>query len=134
MEHVAILREVDALLSMIRDPSARSNASERSVQQIGRLRELLNAHQTREEQLLLPILQKHADSEVSASVSNEHRRLRNSLEQLSNDISSAEASKGLSQRGEEFASSVKDHFSREENVLFWYVTLHLSRSEENPAT
>lgn len=134
MDHAAILREVNGLLTMIRDPSARSNAFERSVQQIERLKALLYAHQTKEEQLLLPVLQNYADSEVSAAVSNEHQRLRNSLEQLANAIASSETLRGLCHRGEEFALLVKDHFSREENVLFWYVALHLSRSDENTAT
>ncbi len=132
-EHDNILQQSRLLLGV------RGNARVvRSIasMHLARLERLVTRHQREEERILLPIVDKYLDSHASKSIHHEHmellktmRRVRERLTQVgvSNQRESLEAFFKSTVR---FDSVVRQHFSHEENVIFWFAAICISQSDQ----
>lgn len=116
-DHETIVRQVGLLL-----PSASLVNSEISNALLRRLELLLREHFTKEENHLYPLLGQYLDSSVCEALTLEHENILSTATQLVESIDDG-------QTGVEVASQLNQllraHFSKEENVLFWYLDLHL---------
>lgn len=140
-EHKSVLKQSGLLLTTLNDTdSKRSEPDTRRMSRtLNRLSKLLDVHQAKEEQLLLPIIQDHLDPSVSDSMANEHQQLFDALDRLWILVDAVKTRKGKAAIKEakravaQFDSLMRGHFSREENILFWFASLLLSDSGEmNP--
>ncbi len=97
----------------------------RLLAHLNRLEELFIQHRTKEERVLFPLLQRYLGACVCEEIGLEHDGISDLMRKVSNQVSHAEKSSipklNLLLRG---------HFSREENVLFWYLNLHLSNKRQ----
>lgn len=84
-----------------------------------RLRKLVAEHQREEERVLIPIVDKYIDTKASETMRREHTEIWKALQKLSTFQSVAE-----------FEVMAREQFSREENVIYWFASLCLSRSDQ----
>lgn len=132
-EHKSALEESNLLVATLWNIDLkRSQQNVRKlVRVLDRLDKLLIAHQTKEERLLLPIIQGQLDQSVIDSMTSEHQQLSDSLRKLAAFTDTLNASRGKSSiqvamdSAVEFNSLIQAHFSREENVLFWFASILL---------
>ena len=101
---------------------------------LARLERLVTEHQKEEERILLPIVEKYLDSHASKSIHREHmemvktlRRVKERLTQVgvSDQRKSLEA---FFKSAAVFDSVAREHFSHEENVIFWFAAICISQS------
>ena len=136
-DHEAVLQEC-ALLVMITkemDPNADEKLEKKAISCVHRLGSLLTNHQSREEEILIPILKERFDSEVSASVGKEHSQIMELLQRLEEKVApphtlNSHTDKSMPNLVTQFDSFVRSHFAREENVLFWFASLYIPPSDQ----
>ena len=85
-EHELVLRESASLVRIAND-ICRNNAVNqklvrKAISRIQQLRSLLADHESREDRILIPIIQERLDSEASASVMREHVQISEMLQRL----------------------------------------------------
>lgn len=118
-DHDVMRRKMGLLEEASRRVGVRGNP--RLLGYLNRLEELFIQHRTKEERVLFPLLQRYLGACVCEGIGLEHDRISDLMRKVSNQVSHGEKSSipqlNLLLRG---------HFSREENVLFWYLNLHLS--------
>ncbi len=140
-DHEHVLEECENLAEETRRISRRGTIdtlfAERAIPSIERLSIFMKAHHSKEEELLLPIIQEHLDSEVGRYLREEHGRISKELLKL---LASATGLRTGSKTNSletlatsiiEFNSQARVHFLREENVLYWYASLFLPRNGLN---
>ena len=139
-EHESILRECGEMIAAVKNDPANSNGkvSPSSAVKVRALSNLLVDHQSREEQILIPILDEMLGAEAIASIRVEHEQiigLLGTLEEYTppHKTSNGPRSDALIDLAVEVESLLHEHFSREENVLFWYASLQTS-SDRNSRT
>ena len=76
-------------------------------------------HQREEERVLIPIVDRYIDTKASETMRREHTEIWKAIQKLSTFQSVAE-----------FEVMARDQFSREENVIYWFASLCLSRSDQ----
>jgi DUF438 domain-containing protein len=109
-DHDAIRREAELFQAATKRPKAESKSN--------RLEELFTNHYMKEENALFPLLSRYLDSSTSKTVGREHEEISNLLRKVAHQISHNE--KNSVPRLNQL---LRTHFSREENVLFWYLSL-----------
>ncbi len=122
-DHDVMRRKMCLLEEASRHVGVRGNP--RLLAHLNRLEELFIQHRTKEERVLFPLLQRYLGACVCEEIGLEHDGISDLMRKVSNQVSHAEKSSipklNLLLRG---------HFSREENVLFWYLNLHLSNKRQ----
>lgn len=137
-EHELVLRESASLVRIAND-IGRNNAVNqklvrKAISRIQQLRSLLADHESREDRILIPIIQERLDSEASASVMREHVQISEMLQRLEEILLQPDTGmnnqthKNILDLVARFDSFIRGHFSREENVLFWFASLYIPRS------
>lgn len=118
-DHDAMRRKMVLLEEASRHVGVRGNP--KLLGHLNRLEELFIQHRSKEERVLFPLLQRSLGACVCEGIGLEHDGISDLMRKVSNQVSHGEKSSipqlNLMLRG---------HFSREENVLFWYLNLHLS--------
>ena len=118
-DHDVMRRKMGLLEEASRHVGVRGNP--RLLGHLNRLEELFIQHRTKEERVLFPLLQRYLGACVCEGIGLEHDRISDLIRKVSTQVSHGDKSSipqlNLLLRG---------HFSREENVLFWYLNLHLS--------
>lgn len=109
---------MDLLTNASKHVGFRSNP--KLLEHVNRLEELFIQHRTIEERVLFPLLQRYLDACVSEGIRLEHEEIRDLMRQVFDQISHGEKSAIL-----KLNLLLHGHFSREENVLFWYLNLNL---------
>lgn len=131
-EHESILGRFSQIAEMIRNFSSMEkdrNLSARVALQIQTLRTVLVDHVSREEQILIPILGRVLEPEAMVSTRLDHKRIVELLDILERIVSTERAGSNPRLNGlvAEFDLFLREHFSREENVLFWFASLQISK-------
>jgi len=113
-EHKEIVRQSD-LLNVVEDNSKLNICI--------RLQQLFAQHCAKEQRLLYPLLRRYLDSNVCKLLTQEHKEISNAIRKATEQIrdDNKVACGGLSQLDQ----LLRPHFSKEENVLFWYLDLQL---------
>ena len=97
-----------------------------------RVGKLIVDHQNEEEQLLIPIVGDHLDSIAGDLIRREHQEILEALQRLNEKLTHVHRHAQNDSRDEafklasDFESLVREHFSHEENVVYWFVSLYLS--------
>jgi hemerythrin-like domain-containing protein len=132
-EHESILRECKVMVAALKNDSANSEGevTPSSAVKVRALSKLLVDHQSREEQILTPIIAKMLGAEAIASTRVEHKQIIGLLKTLEEDAPPHRTANGprsdaLIDLAVEAESLLHEHFSREENVLFWFASLQTS--------
>jgi iron-sulfur cluster repair protein YtfE (RIC family) len=118
-DHDAIRREAELLQRATKQPKAESKS--KLLRHCERLEELFTNHYLKEEHVLFPLLSKYLDSSTSNAVGHEHKEISKLLREVTRQISRNE--KNSVPRLNQLLLT---HFSKEENVLFWYLSLQHS--------
>jgi len=135
-EHESILRKGALIAANVKDIDAKikKDPLRKAASSIRQLRNMLLEHESKEERILAPIILERLDSEASAAMKNEHVQICDLLQKLEETVLQSDVKKNLRNRRNiidlvgEVDSSIRAHFSREENVLFWLASLHMSNS------
>lgn len=94
-----------------------------------RLTTLVDEHQREEERVLAPIVDEYLDSSASKTMYREHKEMLQRLRQLDQKISKVNTSEELGrpflESATRFEAMVREQFSREENVIYWFASLCL---------
>jgi hemerythrin-like domain-containing protein len=102
------------------------------IHQLTRLTELVAQHQREEERLIAPIVDKYLDSNVSETLRREHGRTWEALQRLNAKLLEVNGSNDSQyvflDSSAEFEAMLREEFSREENVIYWFASLCLSQS------
>jgi iron-sulfur cluster repair protein YtfE (RIC family) len=89
-----------------------------------RLQRLFAQHCAKEQQLLYPLLSRYLSSNVSKLLTQEHKEISNTMRKIAEHI----PTDGKATHWETMSQLdqlLRTHFSKEENVLFWYLDLQL---------
>jgi iron-sulfur cluster repair protein YtfE (RIC family) len=119
-EHRRIAHEVTLLRETIEQFSLEHNSKALSVS--NKLERLFTKHRAKEERIMYPLLRKCLGSNVCTTLSFEHERIHELMRKAIKQISGYE--KFLKGSISDLDGLLCGHFSREENVLFWYLDLH----------
>jgi hemerythrin-like domain-containing protein len=137
-EHKLVLRECASLARIAneigRNKAVNQKLVRKAISCIQQLRSLLTDHESREDRILIPIIQERLDSEASASVMREHVQISEMLQRLEEILLQPDI--GMNNQSHNhildpvarFDSFIRVHFSREENVLFWFASLYIPTS------
>jgi len=126
-EHDCILKQSSALIAALVPGKNRSTSQENFTHEFAKLGRLLTAHVRNEERILLPIIAEYFDIEAVDAIRREHAEVLATLEKLSNQISRSQSVRGLVETATDFDSMVRAHFSREDNVIYWFAKVSLSK-------
>ena len=130
-EHETILKRSRTLLERMKRTGNKELSKTMAVRDLTYFKNLVNEHQMKEEQILIPIVDKYLDTKASESIRHEHKELSEVLRQLSGNLSrincSNEARRAFVKSVTEFNLIAREYFSREENVIYWYARLCLSQ-------
>jgi iron-sulfur cluster repair protein YtfE (RIC family) len=131
-EHESILARFTLIVEMMRNFSSVEkdhDSRARVAMQMQSLRTVLIDHASREEQILIPILSKVLEPGATASIETDHKRIVELLDSLLTTVSIERADSNLGLNGlvAELDSFLREHFSREENVLFWFASIQISK-------
>jgi len=124
-DHDAIREEVDLLRTATEQVGLETNRN--LLSQFNHLERAFRQHCIKEEHVLFPLLHRYLDAHVCEEVGLEHEEIRRLIRRAANQISHNENS-SIPQLN----LLLRKHFSKEENVLFWYLSLRLA-SEETAA-
>jgi len=137
-QHESILQQLQFFLRSAENVSETGGEKDQkfnalTIRQFTRLKKLLDKHHTEEERVLTPIVAKYLDSKAGESIRRDHSELWKSLQQL-NRILQGDDHDGSQHRffhiTREFKNKVREQFSREENVIYWFVSLSLPQLEQ----
>ena len=130
-EHESILQQSRTLLSARgKTRMVRSMAS----MQLARLERLVTQHQKEEERILIPIVDRYLDSHASKSIHREHLEMVKTLRQVRarlTQVGVSDQPKSLEaffKSAAVFDSVAREHFLHEENVIFWFATICITKS------
>ena len=135
-EHDGILKQSGALIEALSQRAGNGNGhtSRKNVgRQNSKLEKLLTTHVRNEERVLLPIMSEHFDTEAADVIRREHAEILWNLRTLSSRISrpkpvrSQKSNDAMVVAATDFDSMIRSHFSREENVTYWFANLCLSK-------
>jgi hemerythrin-like domain-containing protein len=141
-EHESILKQNRTLLKSLRGDIRTSHekggvSKNLTHPKLARLMKLVTEHQREEERVLIPFVDKYLDSNASESIRCQHTEMSKALRQLNakltraNSSNQEESRRALLKFASEFDSLARKHFSREENVIYWFVSLCLSQPDQN---
>lgn len=91
-----------------------------------RLQQLFAQHCAKEQHLLYPLLSRYLDSNVCKLLTQEHKEINNAMRKATEQIRGD--SKVAYEGSSRLDQLLRSHFSKEENVLFWYLDLQLLNS------
>jgi hemerythrin-like domain-containing protein len=138
-EHKKILRESQSLLTIAGQIARKTQNTAGSAKQAARnvavLERLVVNHLRNEERVLLPIISEYFDSDASKIIHSEHMEISGALKDLSSKLAGIDDSrvanpvKGFAKSITNFDSIARSHFSREENVIYWFAGLCLSQPD-----
>jgi iron-sulfur cluster repair protein YtfE (RIC family) len=138
-EHKTILRESRSLLAIVgqitRKAGNRARSAKQAARNIAILEKLVVNHLRNEERILLPVMSKYFDSDASKIIHHEHREISGALKEMRNKMTEIDCSraanpvKDLVKSITDFDSMARSHFSREENVIYWFASLCLSQPD-----
>ena len=135
-EHGVIRRHSHALVEASRQALGnddRAGSGESVAHQFAKLQRLLTNHVRNEQRILLPIMAEYFDTEAADEISSEHAELLAALKRLRDRIpapkhvQSQRPLEGFVKSAGAFDSMVRAHFSHEENVIYWFANLCLSK-------
>lgn len=143
-EHETVLKETGYLSAVMKQISQERNVTRRlrseATSTLKRLKRLLSTHQAREEQILLPIIATCLDSEACENIHSEHLQVSKVFRRMSTSLATLKRRSwngpldSVSKSIADFDALTRAHFSREENVLFWFVSICPSESDlQTPA-
>jgi len=137
-EHDQILRQIRSgieALEAVRGNDRWSSSAGRISRRFATLEKLIMAHLRNEERILLPIISEHFDDEAVDYIKKEHSGILTTLRGLNNHVSRIDGvqrrripTQTLTQRANDFASILRVQFSREENVIYWFANICISKS------
>ena len=137
-QHESILQQTRVFLrNMKRTDRTRSEKGHApknlKIHYFTRLTKLVAEHQREEERVLIPIVDKYLDSSASETMRREHTEILEALQKLNRHLPQAngsdESQRKFSSSATEFEVMVREQFSREENVIYWFASLSLSQSD-----
>jgi hemerythrin-like domain-containing protein len=119
-DHMEILRKLDLLKATPKLVEDNSKASIICMH----LQQLFAQHRAKEQRFLYPLLNRYLDSNVCKLLTQEHEALSNAMRKAAEQI----RGDGKLRHWESMAQldqMLRSHFSKEENVLFWYLDVQL---------
>jgi len=117
-DHKAIVRQLDLLKATPKLVEGNSKPT------IIRLQHLFAQHCAKEQRLLYPLLSRYLNSDVCKLLTQEHEEITNTMRKAAEHIRvdcKATHWESMSQLDQ----LLRSHFSKEENVLFWYLDVQL---------
>ena len=130
-EHESILQQSRTLLSAKgKTRMVRRMAST----QLARLERLVTQHQKEEERILIPIVDRYLDSHASKSIHREHLEMVKTLRLVRERLTQVEVSdqpkslEAFFKSAVTFDSVAREHFLHEENVIYWFAAICITRS------
>lgn len=134
-DHEAILKKTNLLRAVIEPTDGVNDGDSKASVTCNRLEHLFGQHYAREERLLYPLLGTFFGQDVCETLSLEHNEIRNLVQRVAglidNHANRAEASQEATESISKLIQRMRAHFSKEENVLFWYLNLQLSGRARN---
>jgi len=125
-DHKEIVRQLDLLKAT---PKLVEGNSKPTIICI-RLQQLFAQHCAKERRLLYPPLSCYLDSNVCKLLTQEHEEISNIMRKIAEDIrvdDKATHWESMSQLDQ----LLRSHFSKEENVLFWYLDVQLVKTRSS---
>jgi len=128
-QHELVLAEIRGLMVGLGKSRGNSAFAVKVNSSFSEIESLLRDHQVEEEVVLLPIVNKYLGQDVSRAVRDEHDQIAQGLKEIRKLVSRVgktamkEPLLKLQAALVEFEALAREHFSREENVLFWYTSL-----------
>ncbi|MGA2791546.1 MAG: hemerythrin domain-containing protein [Candidatus Bathyarchaeia archaeon] len=120
-DHKEILRQLD-LLKVTRK-LVRSNSKPTII--CIHLQQLFAQHCAREQRFLYPLLSRYLDSNVCKLLTQEHEALSNAMRKAVEQIR-GNGKDTYWESMSQLDQMLRSHFSKEENVLFWYLDVQLN--------
>lgn len=117
-DHKEIVRQLDLLKATPKLVEGKSKPTTICI----RLQQLFAQHCTKEQRLLYPLLSRYLNSNVCKLLTQEHKAISNTMRKAAEQI------RGKATHWEsmlELDQMLHSHFSKEENVLFWYLDVQL---------
>ena len=135
-QHENILEVTGALLRSLKgknrtiDPKS-FMSSNPTIQFSTSVGKLIVEHQREEEHILIPIVDDHLDSIAGDLIRREHQEILEALKRLNDKLTQVHRIQNDSRDeafklASDFETLVREHFSHEENVVYWFVSLYLS--------
>jgi len=101
---------------------------------LARLERLVTQHQKEEERILIPIVDRYLDSHASKSIHREHLEMVKTLRLVRERLTQVEVSdqpkslEAFFKSAVTFDSVAHEHFLHEENVIYWFAAICITRS------
>ncbi len=136
-QHESILEITQALLRSVKEKNrTRDTESFMSgsvaIRYCNRLGKLVADHQREEERVLIPIVDRYLDSTASDSIRREHQEILEALQRVNGKLTRVnrpaqnESRRAAFKLASDFEVLAREHFSHEENVIYWFVSFYLS--------
>jgi hemerythrin-like domain-containing protein len=133
-QHETILKQNRELLESLKTTRRGTMSRNLTALYLPRLKKLITESLLVEERFLIPIIEECFDSIVSESIRTEHQKILQALGLLSSKLNRIDSTEhqgaslpALLKCATELDSVTREHFSREENVIFWFARICLSR-------
>ena len=134
-QHESILRVTRALLRSLKGKNRTKNSrvfNSLTSRHSTRVGKLIVDHQNEEEQILIPIVGNHLDPTAGDLIRREHQEILEALQRLNDKLTQVhrpaqnDSGDEAFKLASDFESLVREQFSHEENVVYWFVSLYLS--------
>ncbi len=127
-EHDLILKHSRYLVERLRSSKNHKRPAPKKdiALRFATLTRLLETHQKNEERILRPVMSQYLDTEISQIMSEEHAEFSSFLKKLGARLSEFNGQKRIQELAKavvQFDSKIRAHFSKEENVIYWYASL-----------
>ena len=99
---------------------AKTNDNSETLHRLSHLEQLFAKHCEKEQRILYPLIHKYLDAVICEEIDQEHKKISSLLQKMIHRTRSPVSSISLLNR------LLSSHFSREENVLFWYLNIRLT--------
>ena len=120
-DHAEIVRQLDLLKATpTRDVDGNSKPTIICV----RLQQLFAEHCAKEQRLLYPLLSRYLDADVCKLLTQEHEEISNKMRKAAEQIR-GDGKPAHWESMSQLDQLLRSHFSKEENVLFWYLDVQL---------
>jgi len=135
-QHESILEATHALMRSVKENNrTRDSKSFMSgsvtIRYCNLVGKLVADHQREEERVLIPIVDEYLDSTASDSIRREHQEILEAVQRLNGKLTrvyrpAQDESRGAAFKlASDFEVLAREHFSHEENVIYWFVSLYL---------
>ena len=119
-DHKKIVRQLDLLKATPKPVEGNSKPPIICL----RLKQMFAQHCAKEQRLLYPLLTRYLDSNVCKLLTQEHEAITNTMRKAAEQIRGDDEVTHWDSMSQ-LDQMLRSHFSKEENVLFWYLDVQL---------